>query len=98
MRHSQSTRQSWDAPDQDAALAEEQEVSAAAMGMRGGAPRWFGWVLIAIVVALAVFNLFAFDLGWEDLVVLVVVLVIVIGVIVALNPHRSSAVGGTSER
>jgi hypothetical protein len=98
VRHSQSTRQSWDAPDRDAALAEEQEVSTAATGVRGGAPRWVGWVLVAIAVALAVLNLFAFDLGWDDLVVLVVVLATVIGVIVALNPRRSSAVGGTSER
>jgi hypothetical protein len=76
----------------------EHETAARVVGSQGGAPIWLVPLLALVLVALTLYVILALQPPAIQLIVLVVILVVVVGAILALNPRRSSPVGGTRRR
>jgi hypothetical protein len=76
----------------------ESETSASALGARGRAPMWLLPALAVVLLGVTLYVVLRQQPAAIHLIVLGAILVVVIGLIVAINPRRRSPAGGTEER
>lgn len=75
----------------------QQEAGRAATRTRS-APRWLVPVLIVVAAFLTFWALFQPVPGWAGWVVFGAIVLVVIGMMIAVNPRRRSPAGGTRGR
>ncbi len=74
--------------------AGSREQGRTGLRVRRGAPAWAAIALVALL-AFGLISVVALDTGWGLWVVLGGIVAVVAGLVVALNPRRTSPEGGT---